>query len=62
MATNNEKSERFETEFFNGKVRFEFFGEEMIEKIVNACEKNKKSGRIYLPPEWVGKKVKIVKC
>jgi hypothetical protein len=37
------------------KVKFEAFGEEMIEKEV---KHNGNSGRVYLPPEWVGKHVK----
>jgi hypothetical protein len=37
-------------------VKFEIFGKEMIEKRVNASGN---SGRVYLPPEWVGHKVKI---
>jgi len=40
------------------KVRFEVFGEEMIEKVVKSSGN---SGRIYLPPNWVGHKVKIIK-
>ena len=40
------------------KVRFEVFGEEMIEKIVKSSGN---SGRIYLPPNWVGHTVKIIK-
>ena len=40
------------------KVRFEVYGEEMIEKIVRMSGN---SGRVYLPPEWVGKQVKIVR-
>ncbi|MFH0724933.1 MAG: DUF2080 family transposase-associated protein [Pseudomonadota bacterium] len=39
-------------------VKFELFGVEMVEKDVRARGKN---GRIYLPPEWVSCKVKIVK-
>jgi putative transposon-encoded protein len=39
-------------------VKFELFGVEMVEKDVRASGN---SGRIYLPPEWVGCKVKIVK-
>lgn len=39
-------------------VKFELFGNEIIDKHVRACGKN---GRIYLPPDWVGCKVKIVK-
>jgi hypothetical protein len=40
------------------KVKFEVFGEEMIEKKVKWSGN---TGRIYLPPEWVGKCVKIVR-
>ncbi|MCK5543438.1 MAG: DUF2080 family transposase-associated protein [Desulfobacterales bacterium] len=40
------------------KVRFEVFGEEMIEKVVKSSGN---SGRIYLPPNWVGHTVKIIK-
>jgi len=40
------------------KVKFEIFGEEMLEKEVKLSGN---SGRIYLPPDWVGKHVKIVR-
>jgi len=40
------------------KVRFEVYGEEMIEKEVKLSGN---SGRVYLPPDWVGRKVKIVR-
>ena len=40
------------------KVKFEVFGEEMIEKEVKWSGN---TGRVYLPPEWVGKYVKIVR-
>jgi len=40
------------------KVKFEIFGEEMLEKEVKLSGN---SGRIYLPPEWVGKHVKIIR-
>jgi len=40
------------------RVKFEVFGEEMIEKEV---KQSGNSGRVYLPPEWVGKQVKIVR-
>ena len=39
------------------KPKFEAYGEEMIEKEVKPSGK---SGRVYLPPEWVGKNVKII--
>ncbi len=40
------------------KVKFEIFGEEMIEKSVKLSGN---SGRVYLPPTWVGHHVKIVR-
>lgn len=40
------------------KVKFEIHGEELIEKIVRASGN---SGRVYLPPDWVGHSVKIVR-
>lgn len=40
------------------KVKFEVYGEEMIEKEVKSSGN---SGRIYLPPDWIGHTVKIVK-
>ena len=40
------------------KVRFEVYGEEMIEKEV---KQSGNSGRVYLPPDWVGRRVKIIR-
>ena len=40
------------------EVKFEVYGQEMLEKEVKQAGN---SGRIYLPPDWVGKKVKIVR-
>lgn len=40
------------------RVKFEVYGEEMIEKQVKASGN---SGRIYLPPNWVGHTVKVIK-
>ena len=40
------------------KSKFELYGEEMIEKEV---KQSGNSGRVYLPPEWVGKRVKIIR-
>jgi putative transposon-encoded protein len=40
------------------KVKFEIYGEEMLEKEVKLSGN---SGRVYLPPDWVGKQVKIVR-
>ena len=42
----------------NGKVKFEVYGEEMIEKKVKMSGN---SGRVYLPPDWVGHHVKIIR-
>lgn len=40
------------------KVKFEVYGEEMVEKIV---KQSGNCGRVYLPPDWVGHKVKIIR-
>lgn len=40
------------------QVKFEIHGEEMIEKKVKASGN---SGRVYLPPDWIGHNVKIVR-
>lgn len=40
------------------KVKFEVYGEEMIEKRVKLSGN---SGRVYLPPNWVGHHVKIIR-
>lgn len=42
----------------HSKSKFEVYGEEMIEKEV---KQSGNSGRVYLPPEWVGKHVKIIR-
>lgn len=39
-------------------VKFEVYGEEMVEKNVKLSSN---SGRVYLPPDWVGSRVKIIK-
>ncbi len=40
------------------RVKFEVYGEEMIEKKVKLSGN---SGRVYLPPNWVGHHVKIIR-
>ena len=40
------------------KVKFEVWGEEMLEKRVKLSGN---SGRVYLPPNWVGHNVKIIR-
>jgi putative transposon-encoded protein len=52
------KDKRTLLEMARGKVKFEAFGEEMIEKKVSLSGN---SGRIYLPPDWVGHHVKIIR-
>jgi putative transposon-encoded protein len=42
----------------HNKSKFEVYGEEMIEKEV---KESGNSGRVYLPPGWVGKHVKIIR-
>jgi len=59
MTTDNKKKNNLKKETAHKKVKFEIFGDEMIEKVVNSSGN---SGRIYLPPEWIGTKVKVVKC
>ena len=40
------------------RARFRVFGEELIEKVVKSSGN---SGRVYLPLDWVGKHVKIIR-
>lgn len=40
------------------KVKFEVYGEEMISKEV---KQSGNSGRVYLPPDWIGKNLKIIR-
>jgi putative transposon-encoded protein len=47
-----------ELNYVRNKSKFEVYGEEMIEKVV---KQSGNSGRVYLPPEWVGKYVKIIR-
>ena len=41
-----------------GSVKFVVEGEEVLDKVVR---QSGNSGRVYLPPEWVGKNVKIIR-
>jgi len=47
-----------ESNLIRDKAKFEVYGEEMIEKEV---KQSGNSGRVYAPPEWVGKHVKIIR-
>ena len=60
MAQNEDKIENKEAaaEQASQKVKFEIYGEEMIEKRVKSSGN---SGRVYLPPNWVGHHVKIIR-
>jgi putative transposon-encoded protein len=40
------------------RSKFEVWGEEMIQKEVR---QSGNSGRVYLPPEWIGRHVKIIR-
>ncbi len=50
--------ENLQAEKEQGKVKFEVYGEEMVEKTV---KQSGNSGRVYLPPDWVGRSVKIIR-
>ena len=59
MADNDNKDKSLDKKLISrAKVKFEVYGEEMIEKEVKSSGN---SGRIYLPPNWVGHTVKIIK-
>jgi len=40
------------------EAKFEVFGQEMVEKVV---ARSGSSGRVYLPPNWIGKRVKVIR-
>ena len=44
--------------YIENKSKFEVYGEEMIEKEV---KQSGNSGRVYLPPDWIGTHVKIIR-
>ena len=60
MANNDGQNENKAStaEQASQKVKFEIYGEEMIEKRVKSSGN---SGRVYLPPNWVGHQVKIIR-
>jgi putative transposon-encoded protein len=55
---NFDKQKELAADVSSDKVKFEIYGEEMIEKRVKSSGN---SGRVYLPPNWVGHKVKIIR-
>lgn len=58
MTSEADKENEKETQPVQNKVKFEVYGDEIIQKTVNASGN---SGRIYLPPDWIGRKVKVIK-
>ena len=55
---NTDHSPRGKAEAALRKVKFEVYGEEMLEKEVKPSGN---SGRVYLPPDWVGCRVKVIR-
>ena len=59
ISTENNADERESAaDALSNRVKFEIYGEEMIEKRVKS---RGNSGRVFLPPNWVGHKVKIIR-
>lgn len=58
MAYEKQKNDQDMSPGINTKVKFEVYGEEMIEKKVKLSGN---SGRVYLPPDWVDHHVKIIR-
>ena len=58
VAMNRKKGTSYDEKANGSPVKFEVYGDVLIEKTVR---QNGKGGRIYLPPDWVGKTIKIIK-
>lgn len=58
MPGKSEKGESPGSKKEREKIKFIVYGEEMVEKVVKLSGN---SGRIYLPPNWVGCRVKIIR-
>jgi len=63
MGTLEPEKEKFlsdssQAEISIKKVKFEVYGEEMIAKEVR---QSGNCGRVYLPPNWIGKHMKIIR-
>jgi len=58
LIPSEEEDTQFPSELPPGKVKFVVYGEEMVEKLVR---QSGNSGRVYLPPDWVGHRVKIIR-
>lgn len=58
MPEKEKDPENSPRERLTDRVRFEVYGQEMLAKLVRASGN---SGRIYLPTNWVGRQVKIIR-
>lgn len=58
MLEKEKKPANRKRERWADRVRFEVYGQEMMEKRVRASGN---SGRVYLPANWVGRQVKIIR-
>jgi hypothetical protein len=58
-STEREEDKSPEEPQLSSKVKFKIYGEEMIHKKVSRSGSS--SGRIYLPPDWVNRHVKIIR-
>ena len=58
MAEDTRDEQRASGPVHGGNVKLEVYGEEMLEKVV---KQSGNSGRVYLPPNWVGRRVKIIR-
>jgi putative transposon-encoded protein len=58
MPEKDKKNDTLLREKLADRVRFEVYGQEMLEKMVRASGN---SGRVYLPTNWVGCQVKIIR-
>jgi putative transposon-encoded protein len=58
MPREKDHNKKFTIKTPRNKVKFEIYGEEMIQK---EAKLSGNSGRVYLPPDWVGHKVKVIR-
>ncbi len=58
MPENEKYPEKVNKERWPDPVKFEVYGKEMLDKVVKSSGN---SGRVYLPPAWVGHQVKIIR-
>jgi putative transposon-encoded protein len=58
MTEKPQKPNRESSSDTRGRVKFEVYGEVMLEKKVRPSGK---SGRVYLPMDWVDHQIKIIR-